>query len=931
MSVKRSVKRRWSRYLQHYGTPRHSGRYPWGSGKNPYQSLNRSFINRDREYRKQGMTEKERAKAHDMTVTEYRARYSAATNAVKKEDILRVQKLHDKGLSNMAISRETGFPESTIRNYLKPTFQARRDTALNISEELKKQLNDHPYLDIGRGVETQLGCSKTQLQTAVEILKQQGYGYHRIGTRQTTDVTKELNVIVLTKPGVSFDEVRANKEKISSPQGIKFEDYAEKVRHFEKPKSISSKRVQIRWPEEGGDVKDGVIEIREGVKDLEIGSGRYAQVRIAVDGTHYIKGMAMYSDGHDMPPGVDIIFNTSKDHSTYKMINKEDKDHSVLKPMKTKTDANGNKVIDEENPFGASVKDQRGALNLVNEEEDWEKWSKTLASQFLSKQYPIMAKRQLDKTHLEHLEEFNDICALTNPTIKRKLLEDFADNMDSASVHLKATAFPRQAAHVILPINSLKDNEIYAPNYRDGEEVILVRYPHEGVFQIPRLIVNNRNKDGKTLLRNAKTAVGINANVAAQLSGADFDGDTVTVIPTNGMKFKTDKWPELQNFNPHEAYPAYEGMQRVGPDTGFHKQDQMGKISNLVTDMTLQGATKDEITRAVRHAMTVIDAEKHNLDWRRSAEDNRIADLKKKYQGGANRGAATLISRASSEEHPPERKKKYVSEMTPEELKRHQNGEVIYKNSDRMISRPVIDKKTGELIGFNKKVATETSTKMREAFINGKDATSLISDANTPIENIYAEYANRTKALANAARKALYSTGRLKLNPSAKKIYAEERASLIAKLNLAKKNAPLERQAQLISNYKARARIEEGGITDKDDQKKIRQQELKRARDSIGTKSRNPNSPNSLSIKITDREWEAIQAGAISDTSLSEIIKYCDMDILRERATPKKQNKGLTAGAKSRARSLLRNGYTQAEVASELGVSVSTLVRELDI
>lgn len=23
--------------LEHYGTPRHSGRYPWGSGENPYQ------------------------------------------------------------------------------------------------------------------------------------------------------------------------------------------------------------------------------------------------------------------------------------------------------------------------------------------------------------------------------------------------------------------------------------------------------------------------------------------------------------------------------------------------------------------------------------------------------------------------------------------------------------------------------------------------------------------------------------------------------------------------------------------------------------------------------------------------------------------------------------------------------------------------------
>lgn len=928
------IQKRWLNgdWLAHYGTPRHSGRYPWGSGKNPYQSLDRQFIARDHEYRKQGMTEKERAKAHDMTtVTEYRARYSASVNAVKKEDIQKVQKLHEQGLSNMDISRKTGIGESTIRNYLKSDFQERRNTATNIADELRKQVKEHTYLDIGKGVETQLGVSRTQLQTAIEILKQEGYGFHRIGTRQTTDVRKELNLLVLTEPGVTYREVLDNKEKISSPQGVKFEDYAEKVRHFEKPKSISSKRVQICYAEDGGDKKDGVIEIREGVEDLDIGSNRYAQVRIAVDGTHYLKGMAMYRRPEDMPDGVDIVFNTNK-HKGTPMIDKNNKDNSVLKPMKTKIDADGNKVIDIENPFGASVKDQRGALNIVNEDEDWRKWSKTLSAQFLSKQYPALAKQQLDKTHAEHVREFQDISSLTNPTIKRKLLEDFAESMDSASVHLKATSFPRQAAHVILPITSLKDNEIYAPNYKDGEEVILIRYPHAGVFEIPRLIVNNRNKDGKELIRQAKTAVGINAHVAEQLSGADFDGDTVTVIPTSGLKIRTDKpWPELQNFNPKESYPAYEGMERVGPDHGFHKQAEMGRVSNLITDMQVRGAPKEDIVKAVRHSMVVIDAEKHNLDWRKSAEENNIARLKKEYQGKATGGAATLISRSNSEAHPLERRQKYISEMTDDEKRRRAEGELIFTKTGRTRKKAVIDKKTGEVIGFKDIPVTQTSSKMTEAFLEGKDARSLISSANSPIENIYAEYANKTKALANAARKELYSTGRLRLSPAAKKAYAEERASLIAKLNLAKKNAPLERQAQLISAFKARARIEAGGITDKDDIKKIRQQELKRARESVGTKSRNPNSKNSLSIKISDREWLAIQAGAISDTALSEIIKYCDMDILRERATPKRKQKGMSAGAKSRARTLLNRGYTQAEVASELGVSVSTLVKELDI
>ena len=890
------------RFLLHYGTPRHSGRYPWGSGKNPQR--NKNFLTRANELKKQGLTEKEIAEAFGMSTTKYRALHTIAVNERQKDNIAKVMKLHEKGYSNAAISRATGFPESTIRNYLKPDYQARRDTATVISDILKEEVEKRKYLDVGEGVESQLGVSKEQMKTAISMLEQEGYKYHRVGVRQVTDPSKELNVVVLTKGDVSYSEVKANIEKISSPKGVKFEDYAEKVKRMGPPVSVDSDRIKIRYSEDGGDEKDGVIEIREGVADLDIGKSRYAQVRIAVDGTHYLKGMAMYADPKTMPDGVDIIFNTNKTKDVPMISN--DKDNSVLKPMKS----------DPENPFGASIKDQRGALNIVNEDEDWQKWSKTLSSQFLSKQYPILAKQQLDKTYSDRLSEFKDIQALTNPVIKKKLLEEFADECDSAAVHLKATAFPRQAAHVILPISSLKDNEIYAPNYRDGEEVILVRYPHEGVFQIPRLRVNNQNPEGKALLQQAKTAVGINAHVAQQLSGADFDGDTVTVIPTKGLNLRSsDPLPGLINFNPSTAYPAYEGMPRVGPKTGFHKQQEMGKVSNLITDMTIQSAPKEDIERAVRHSMTVIDAEKHNLDWRRSARENDIAGLKKDYQGGANRGAATLISKSKSVKYVNDRKEyKTFNKMTPEEQERYLNGEKIFRET----GKTKVDKNGKTVLRQNK------STKMYEV----NDAYELSS--GTIIEDIYADYANKTKALGNEARKELRSTERLKISPTAKKVYAKERASLISQLNVAKKNAPLERQAQLIANVKSKARIEANGITDRDDIKKIRQQELKRARDSVGTRPRNPNRENSLSIKISDREWEAIQAGAISDTTLTEILRYTDTDALRQRATPKATGAKMTPAAITRARNLLNNGYSQAEVANALGVSVSTLNKALE-
>ena len=902
MSKRYRMKQGSESVLVHYGTPRHSGRYPWGSGKNPQR--NKNFLTRANELKEQGLSSTEIAKAFGYSTTQYRALYSMAVNEKKKEDMAKVQKLKEKGYSTMAIARETGFPESTVRNYLKPDYQARRDTASRIADVLKEQVEERPYLDIGEGVELQLGVSKEQLNTAVEMLKQEGYKKHRIGIRQVTDPSKELNVVVLTKGDVPYSEVKANQEKISSPEGVKFEDYAETVKRMGAPENISSDRIKIRYAEDGGDEKDGVIEIREGVSDLDIGKSRYAQVRIAVDGTHYLKGMAMYGDSKDWDDGVDIVFNTNKSKDI-PMIS-SDKDNSVLKPLKS----------DPENPFGASIKDQRGALNIVNEDEDWEKWSKTLSSQFLSKQYPILAKQQLDKTYADRLQEFKDISALTNPVIKRKLLESYADECDSAAVHLKATAFPRQAAHVILPISSLKDNEIYAPNYKDGEEVILVRYPHAGIFEIPRLKVNNQNAEGRMLLQNAKTAVGINSHVAQILSGADFDGDTVTVIPTKGLNLKTDKpLDELKGFNPSTAYPAYEGMPRVSPKNGFHKQQEMGKVSNLITDMTIQSAPKEDIAKAVKHSMVVIDAEKHNLDWKRSARENDIAGLKKEYQGGANRGASTLISKSKSVEYVNDRKEYNVrSKMTPEEQKRYDEGEKIFRET----GKTKVDKNGKTVLRQNK------SSKMFET----DDARTLSS--GTVIEEIYAEYANKTKALGNAARKELRNTGTLKISSTAKQVYQPERASLISKLNIAKKNAPLERQAQLIAGVKAKARIDANGITDRDDIKKIRQQELKRARDSVGTRPRNPNKDNSLSIKISDREWEAIQAGAISDTTLKEILKYTDTDAVRQRATPRTSNRVMTSTSTARAKQLIRNGYTQAEVADALGVSVSTLNKALE-
>lgn len=879
--------------LLHYGTPRHSGRYPWGSGENPYQHES-WFLDQVKDLKDQGMTEKQIADAMGMSIAQLRAKKSIEKAELQKAELAEVIRLKDKGWSNVAIGERIGRNESYVRLLLDPTKEARIDRATTLANVLKEQVEQKPYLDVGKGVELQLGVTQTQMKIALEMLKEEGYNVHNIKVAQATDPNHKTEVLVLTKGETSFRDTFNNRDLISSPEGIKFEENGEYLKKFKYPEMLDSSRVQIRYYEDGGADKDGLIELRPGVEDISLGQNHYAQVRIAVDGTHYMKGMAMYNP--DMPDGVDVIYNSSHHNNESKL--------EVMKKLKD----------DPINPFGASYKDQRmyigadgkehqSVINIVNDDTDWDKWSKNLSSQFLSKQTPVLAKKQLNQTYKEKEEEFNDICSLTNPTVKRKLLESFSDDCDSAAVHLKAAALPRQATHVILPINSLKDTEVYAPNYINGEEVVLIRYPHGGVFEIPRLRVNNSNPEGKSLLGNAEHAIGINSKVAAQLSGADFDGDTVVVIPTKGIPIRTSSPLEgLKGFETKERYPAYEGMPKVGPATGFHKQAEMGKVSNLITDMTLKGADEKEIARAVRHSMVVIDAEKHNLNWRQSYSDNGIAELKEKYQGGKNRGAATLISRAKSPAMIPKIKDGYrIDPNTGEKLYSPANEKYIDKNGKE------VERKT-------------TITKMENAFLTGKDAYSLSS--GTRMENIYAEHANKLKALANKARKEIISTGRLKYSPSAKETYKEERESLLASLNLALRNAPIERQAQLVASKIISSKIRSNPELkeDRDALKKERSRALDVARVRLGAQ-RHP-------ISITPRQWEAIQAGAISDSKLEEILRFADIDAVRQMATPR-ATRGMSGSDKTRARNLLNNGYTQAEVAKSLGVSVSTLTKEL--
>lgn len=876
-------------YLAHYGILRKSGRYPYGSG-GPEVASNKNFTEYVTSLRKSGMSDTDIAKGMGINTTKLRAAYSIASNEQRAEAIATAQKLKEKGMSTSAIGRQMGVNESTVRGYLNPGQKDKVDVLEATSNMLKDQVAEKGLIDIGVGVENQLNISNTKLATAVARLQEEGYKVHYVRKPQL-GTGKETTYKVLSAPDVPYIDVARNYDKIQQIQSFS-DDGGRSYSVIQPPLNISSRRVGVRYAEQGGADADGVIYVRRGVDDVSLGASRYAQVRIAVDGTHYLKGMAMYSD--DLPAGVDLLFNTNKERSKLGPDKK-----AAMKPMKQDKDGK----IDEANPFGSAIKRQhldangkvKTAMNIVNEEGDWDSWSKSLSTQLLSKQSPTLAKQQLDMTFERKRMDLDEIKSLTNPAVRRKLLESAADDLDASAVHLKAAALPRQRSSVILPINTMKPTEIYAPNFRDGERVALVRYPHGGIFEIPELTVNNRHAAAKKALGNAKDAVGIHKSVAEKLSGADFDGDTVLVIPNNNRAIKSKSSLEgLKGFDPQRAYPAYEGMTRMAPRT---KQIEMGVVSNLITDMTIRGASDQELARAVRHSMVVIDAEKHNLNYKQSAKDNGIAQLKAKYQGGDKAGASTLISRATKEQRVPERKARSAAEGGAVD---RATGQKVYTPTGATYTN-----KQGKLV-----VKSTKSTMLAEA----DDAFTLSS--GTAVENVYASHSNKLKAMANEARREAVNTKSTPYSPAAKAAYAPEVKRLQGALHVALQNAPRERQAQLLANATVQAKRDANPDMDAADIKKVKGQALAEARVRTGA--------GKTRIEISPREWAAIQAGAVSNNTLEQILRNADLDVVRQLATPR--TAVLMSPAKTnRAQSMLASGYTQAEVADALGVSLSTL------
>lgn len=966
---------------------RGSGRYGWGTGENPYQHQF-SFRSEAARLRKNGLTDAQIAKmliGDNATGVDLKAKIAIEEKNERSIKMSEALKALDVAKGNKsAAARIMGIPISSFNKLVDTNIAENTNKYQNISEYLKKKVDEKGIIDITRGTGITMGVTDYTKNVAVSMLEEDGYIKAYCQIPQASGGGKKTTMTVLCPPGTEtyiskYDGkpyVNWRKNEISQILDYTPDGSGKTWWTPEYPQSMDSKRIMVRYAEEGGTDKDGVLEIRKGVKDVSLGKANYAQVRVLVDNDHYMKGMAVYGDDADFPDGVDVIYNSNKKKGaafekvfkgckvggfqealgTKLGITKDEVNDKIKKGELTIdtvddlveqgfTRKQAQKYIDKSNPFGAAIKaggqihyedssgnQKTGLMNKLQEEGDWDSWGKTLSSQFLFKQPMKLINQQLKLSIDSRKYELDEIKELTNPVIKSKMLEDFAKTCDANAADLSAKGFKNQAFQVLLPLPKINKNEIYAPRYQDGDTVALIRYPHGGIFEIPVLKVNNRDASALKVMKNATDAVGIHPEVCGILSGADFDGDTALVIPLASNRInvaKKDPLPGLKNFDTK----IYKLPDSAPPVTNRTKQMQIGETTNLIVDMTIAGAPWSDIEKAVKHSMVAVDSMKHHLDWKQSMKDNNIIELKKEYQGvnknGTPKGASTIVSQAKAETYINQRRVVTdTKKMTPTELEAWNRGDIVYRDSGKtktekkqikkrslMTEEERIKADNGEIVyRYKKTPSTEKVSKMDTV----SNAMSLVRDPNNEKELAYANYANSLKDLAREARREQRSIKTTPVSKEAKITYANEVKSLKEKVQKAELNGPKERQAQYIMNNMVAEVFKSNPGMDYEHKQRARGLAITKARAMVGA-GKEP-------VEIDDREWEAIQSNAISKNLLEKVLKNTNQDKFKQRATPKKTSPGLKTYEINMAKSMYATGmYTLKEIAERFGVSPSTI------
>lgn len=1075
-------------YISHYGKAHDenppgpgSGRYPWGSGNRKHQH-EWDLKSRIEKYEASGMSDSTIAKELGLYQLDFKgnpkldangnplgsskrlkAVRQIATNAVKMDEGEEVawylgttNPQTGKAYTYTEIARilyNDPVKESKVRSIWKTYQTGNQNKVTQVVEALKERVAQSKYIDVGSGTELQFddpnglhGISSERLDTALEMLQIEGYTVAKVDLQQVTGKNK-TTFKVLAAPGTTQGDIYKHMLEIEEINGVGGIHNKAIIDGVKPPVAIDLSRVAIKYAEQGGTEQDGLIQIRAvkdangnlvaAAPDLSLGNARYGQIRIAVNGgkecitednptgLKYIKGMAVYSE--DIPDGFDILVNSNKSQAKG--------------PQKALKDLGD---INERDPFGSAVvqtqyidpttgKRMQSAINFVGSKPDdmhvegsWSNWNKNLASQFLAKQPLGLIQQQLNIKMQTSESELKDIMALNNPAVKKKLLQDFADQCDASAADLKAAPIPGQSVKVLLPCKTLKDSECYCPSMDNGSTVAIVRFPHEGPWEIKVAKVNNGNEEGKKMFGNGQDAIGINHNSASILSGADFDGDTGVVIPMTKRNSKGElvkvndisTWEQLgrdvqkqmEGFDPTEKYstdnPRFSKMVDKHGHPTYHveteeeKQMNMGIVANLMTDMVQKGCQDPvELGNVTKFNQVVIDGHKHELNVDQAKQDLHIDEYHLKYQGKVQGGASTILSRAKSPVEINERRP-FSGYINPETGNRVRNGvdiktgvkvdnAVKVTNGINTLTGEKVWEDTGKQERVNEKVRvpapqgyvwkdpntgkehsnykymrdpngkevyqTKTGSiykdedgyyqydkgKLREdgtpnyVWIKGalkdkkttikkmdyySDARELMSkDHPSEVEKVYADYANHQKALANRARKEIFNAGTIKKNKEAREKYAPEVESLSKKLYLAQTNSYMERQAQLCATSMMNAWYQDHRNASKDKVKKQKTQAMNAARQALGAGGKQ--------IKFTEKEWEAVNAGAISESMLNQILRKADKENYTRLATPKA--KRISDSTIDRIKELYsgKNGkqYSIPEIAAYTGYSLATI------
>ena len=232
--------------LAHYGTKRHSGRYPWGSGDNPYQHSG-DWLSRIDQMRRNGMSEKDIADGEGMSIKDLRAYESIAKQYRKVDDLARIKSLQADGLNNSEIARKLGVNESTIRSMLEREEKFRNESAFSTAEFLRNQIDSKGPIDIGKGVEAELHVSRDRLDQARYILEGEGYTFYPLGVPQVTNPGQQTNFQIICPPGMTYKEAydAAKNNGVHYIHEYASNDGGETFKTFQYPSSLDSKRIKI--------------------------------------------------------------------------------------------------------------------------------------------------------------------------------------------------------------------------------------------------------------------------------------------------------------------------------------------------------------------------------------------------------------------------------------------------------------------------------------------------------------------------------------------------------------------------------------------------------------------------------------------------------------------------------------------------------------